>query len=129
MSKVPSHRDLIVWQKAMDLVVLVYELATMLPPGERYGMKSQMTRAAVSVPANIAEGKGRGTQREYVHFLRIARGSLMELDTYIELVDRLGYADSIVTAPIRALIVQIGKMLSAVRTRLSIPLPSDPPNT
>jgi four helix bundle protein len=125
---VPSHRDLVVWQKSMDLVVMVYGLAKLLPPDERYGMASQMTRAAVSIPANIAEGKGRGTQREYVQYLRIARGSLMELDTYVELVDRLGYASSTVTAPIRSLIVQIGKMLSAMRARLST-IPPNPPNT
>lgn len=127
MSKVPSHRDLVVWQKAMDLTVMVYDLAKLLPSDERFAMASQMTRAAVSVPANIAEGKGRGTPREYVQFLRVARGSLMELDTYIELIDRLGYASATVTAPIHDLIAQIGKMLSAMRTRLATPLPPKTP--
>ena len=118
MSAAASHRDLVVWQKAMDLVVKVYELAGMLPPGERFAMASQMTRAAVSIPANIAEGKGRGTPREYVQFLRIARGSLMELDTYVELICRLGYVEVALTSTVRDLIAQVGKMLSAMRSRL-----------
>lgn len=118
MSAAASHRDLIVWQKSMDLVVKVYELAKMLPPDERFAMTSQMTRAAVSIPANIAEGKGRRTPGEYVQFLRIASGSLMELDTYVELICRLGYVNTALTAVVRDLIDQVGKMLSAMRSRL-----------
>jgi four helix bundle protein len=126
MSAAASHRDLIVWQKAMDLVVKVYELAKMLPPDERFAMTSQMTRAAVSIPANIAEGKGRGSPREYVQFLRIARGSLMELDTYVELICRLGYVNVALTATVRDLIAQVGKMLSAMRSRLQTRTPGAP---
>jgi four helix bundle protein len=127
MSSAASHRDLVVWQKSMDLVVNVYELAKMLPPDERFAMTSQMTRAAVSIPANIAEGKGRGTPREYVQFLRIARGSLMELDTYVELICRLGYVNPSLTATVRDLIAQVGKMLSAMKSRLQRPKDSRSP--
>jgi four helix bundle protein len=86
-----------------------------------------MTRAAVSIPANIAEGKGRGTPREYVQFLRIARGSLMELDTYVELICRLGYVNPSLTATVRDLIAQVGKMLSAMKSRLQRPKDSRSP--
>jgi four helix bundle protein len=127
MSSTASHRDLVVWQKSMDLVVKVYELARMLPSDERFAMTSQMTRAAVSIPANIAEGKGRGTPREYVQFLRIARGSLMELDTYVELICRLGYVSPSLTATVRDLIAQVGKMLSAMKSRLQQPKDSRSP--
>jgi four helix bundle protein len=127
MSSTASHRDLVVWQKSMDLVVKVYELARMLPSDERFAMTSQMTRAAVSIPANIAEGKGRGTPREYVQFLRIARGSLMELDTYVELICRLGYVNPSLTATVGDLIAQVGKMLSAMKSRLQQPKDSRSP--
>jgi four helix bundle protein len=75
---VRSYRDLIVWQKAMDLVVESYRLSRLLPKSEVYGLGSQLQRAAVSVPANIAEGQGREHLGEYVHHLSIANGSLME---------------------------------------------------
>ena len=77
--RIHSHRDLIVWQKAMDLVVRVYRESESFPKTELYGLTSQVRRAAVSVPANIAEGQGRRLVGEYVHFLGNARGSLLEL--------------------------------------------------
>jgi four helix bundle protein len=103
----------------MDLVVVVYEIAKRLPVEERFGMVPQMTRAAVSIPANIAEGKGRGTPREYVQFLRIALGSLRELETYVELIGRLQYVTTSAIEPIQDLISQVGKMLTAMKARLS----------
>jgi len=87
----PSYRDLRVWQQAMDLTVQVYELTEKFPKHETYGLTSQMRRAAVSVPSNIAEGKGRNTDRDFVHFLYQARGSLLEVETQIQLSQRLGY--------------------------------------
>ncbi len=78
MHKISSHRDLVVWQKAMDLVVDVYKLADHFPRPELCRLTSQITRAAASVPANIAEGNARATTKEYAHFLSIAKGSLME---------------------------------------------------
>jgi four helix bundle protein len=94
VAKIQSHRDLIVWQKSMHLVETVYSLAKEFPEDERYRLVHQTTRAAVSVPANIAEGHARGTRRDYAHFVSIARGSLMELETYVMIAERLGYADS-----------------------------------
>lgn len=89
-----DHERLDIWQRAMDLVVESYALAKMLPPSERYGLANQIRRAAVSVPANVAEGCGRASAGERLRFLAIARGSLAELGTLLSVIDRLGYVDS-----------------------------------
>ena len=91
MSKIESHRDLLVWQKAMDLAVQIYRLASLFPQNEIYRLTSQITRAAASVPANIAEGHTRGSRKDYAHFLVIAKGSLMETETFLMLSVRLSY--------------------------------------
>lgn len=88
---VHSYRDLIAWQKAMDLVVAVYRATEPYPQREVFGLTNQSRRAAVSIPSNIAEGQGRGTAKDYVHFLHIARGSLQELETQLILAQRLGF--------------------------------------
>ena len=87
---VRSYRDLVAWQRARDLVREVYLLTAKFPVGERFGLVSQMDRAAVSVPSNIAEGYGRATTQDYLHFLRIARGSAYELETQLVLAEDLG---------------------------------------
>lgn len=88
---ISSYRDLHVWQFAMDASVLLYEFSTQLPDTEKFGLISQMQRASVSIPSNIAEGWGRGTSsdRQFLSYLRIARGSLFELETQIELSKRV----------------------------------------
>jgi len=85
MSEIKTFRDLIAWQKAMDLARGVYRVTRAMPETERFGLTSQMRRCAVSVPSNIAEGFGRQSTDEYIRFLKIARGSLAELDTQLEL--------------------------------------------
>ena len=100
MAAIQSYRDLIVWQQAMALAESVYRCSAQLPREETYGLRSQLTRAAVSVPANIAEGQARHGTAEFLHFLGIARGSLAELETLVMLCRNLGYitledADSI----------------------------------
>jgi len=117
--KVSSHRDLIVWRKAMDLTVEVYRLSRSFPRDEIYRLTSQLTRAASSVPANIAEGNARSTPREYAYFLSVARGSLMEAETFLMLAMRLGYVSADRAAPALELITEISKMLTALRTRLA----------
>ena len=87
---VKSYRDLSAWQKASLLVKEVYLLTAAFPVGERFGLVSQMNRAAVSIPLNIAEGYGRATTQDYLHFLRIARGSAYELETQLVLAQDLG---------------------------------------
>ena len=88
-----SHRSLNAWKQAMTLVVDVYSLTASFPQQEQYGLVSQLRRAAVSVPANIAEGAARNGSKEFLHFLGIASGSLSELDTLIDLARQLGYVE------------------------------------
>jgi len=115
---IQSHRGLKVWQKAMDLAEAVYRLAAAFPVTERYRLASQITRAAASVPANIAEGNARGTKRDYANFLAIAKGSLMETETYLMLAVRLKFLEQEEAAPALSLVVEISKMLTALRSRL-----------
>ena len=116
--KVNSHRDLVVWNKAMDMVVQVYQLSGQFPASEAYRLTSQITRAAASVPANIAEGNARGSARDYAHFLSISKGSLMETETFLFLAVRLGYVQEAQAAPVVSLIVEISKMLTSLRAKL-----------
>jgi four helix bundle protein len=88
---VKSYRDLLAWKRAMDLVVPLYELTRVFPREELYGLTGQVRRAVVSVPSNIAEGQGRGQGNEFTHHLRIARGSLQEVETQLIVASRLGY--------------------------------------
>ncbi|EIL96585.1 four helix bundle protein [Rhodanobacter thiooxydans] len=85
------HEDLSVWQQAMSLVEEVYVCSSTYPNDERFGLAAQLRRAAISVPSNIAEGAARRSTPEYLRFLSIARGSLSELDTQLQIADRLGY--------------------------------------
>ncbi len=85
------HKRMAVWQLAMQLVEQVYQLTALLPEHERFGLISQMRRCAVSVPSNIAEGAARRSDKDFLRFLGIARGSLMELDTQLEICFRLGF--------------------------------------
>lgn len=89
--KIYSYKDLIVWQKAMDLVIRIYELTKFFPKEELYGLTSQIRRAAVSLPANIAEGRRRSGRKEYMYFLNIAYASGAELETLIEIVKKLSF--------------------------------------
>lgn len=84
-----SHKDLTVWQKSMDLVELVYKITNQLPKSETFGLSSQMQRAAIAIPSNIAEGAKRGHKLEYIQFLRVANGSAVELETQLILTQRL----------------------------------------
>ena len=120
--KIQSHRDLLVWQKAMDLAVDVYRLSRKFPLAETYRLVAQVTRSAVSVAANIAEGHARAGSREYSQFLSIAKGSLMETETFVMLSVRLGFAGQADAEPILGLITEISKMLTAIRSRLGKPL-------
>jgi four helix bundle protein len=88
---VRHYRELVVWQKAMEMAVAVYNLTRKFPREEVYGLASQMRRAAVSIPSNIAEGQGRGAGNEFAHYLRIARSSIQELETQLILAGRLEY--------------------------------------
>ena len=92
---VNGFRDLLVWQKSMDVVVSVYKLAKMLPKDETYALSDQLRRAVVSIPSNIAEGSGRNSTKEYIQFLYIALGSACEAETQIIIAQRIGYLKDI----------------------------------
>jgi four helix bundle protein len=111
-----QHRELSVWVEAMDLVQEIYRLSSALPGDERFGLMTQMRRAAVSIPSNIAEGAARGSTKELVQFLSIALGSASELDTQLELLHRLGYA--VDTAVVQARVDSVSSQLAALRAKL-----------
>jgi four helix bundle protein len=114
MNEIPLHsyKSLIVWQKAVDLVVLIYELIELFPKTERYGLSSQMTRAAVSIPSNIAEGRRRGTKKDFKHFLQIAFASGAELETQIEICKRLPWGKGISFDVAEQILLEVMKMLN-----------------
>ena len=108
----PLHYGLDVWKDSMRLARDIYRVSVAFPESERFGLTTQLRRCAVSVPSNIAEGAGRGGRKEYAHHLRIARGSLMELDTQLWIARDLGFIDN--TSEINQLIQRIAAMLSAL---------------
>lgn len=110
----PSYRDLIVWQKAMDLVVLVYEVTRGWPADERFGLISQTQRAAVSIPANIAEGQGRNSNGYFLRFLAISHGSLCELETHLLIAQRLGYVTDASMKPLAEMAIEVGRLLNVL---------------
>jgi four helix bundle protein len=117
--QIKSHRDLIAWRKAMDLVVEVYEITKTFPKEELYGLTSQMRRAAVSIPANIAEGQGRRSKPEFRQFLGNARGSLLELDTHLELALRLDYLKAVQYEGINQRVIEVGRIVNGLLRSLS----------
>ncbi len=111
MAKINSYRDLLVWEQAMELAATVYRTTRGWPKEERYGLTSQARRAATSVPANIAEGYGRENPGSYAQFLRIAQGSLKELETHLLIAQRVEMAETASVAPILAQCESVGKLL------------------
>lgn len=90
-----GHQDLMVWQESIEFVGEIYTLSKRFPAEEVYGLTSQIRRAAVSIPSNIAEGAGRGTNKEFLHFLYVARGSLAEVETQLLISQKLNYVDDV----------------------------------
>jgi four helix bundle protein len=117
-----SYRELIVWQKAMDLVEEIYQLTKLLPRDELYGMVNQMRRAVVSIPSNIAEGNSRHTSQDYIRFLSIARGSMAEVETQLEICVRLKYISAEQAVRALRLCAEVGKLLNSIIQKL-IPNP------
>lgn len=120
-----SYRELLVWQKAMELVVETYRFSSSFPKEERYGLMSQLRRASVSVPSNIAEGYGRASRKEYLQFLYVSQGSLKETETQIILAGILGYASKDATELLLGKAALVGKLLGglirALRRKTSAP--------
>ena len=117
-----NYSDLIAWQKAMMLAEVVYETTQRLPREERYGLTSQMRRAAVSIPSNIAEGEGRGTDGQFLHGLMVSYGSLRELETQVLLSKRLRFLKEAKTRSVLDQCDEVGRLLNGlmrtVRNRL-----------
>ena len=113
-----SHRDLEVWQRSMDLVDAIYSLTRKFPRDERFGLITQMRRSSFSVPCNIAEGRGRGSRKDFANFVSISKGSLMELETLLEVSVRQGFTSQQEAALLFAEMGELARMLSRMRSRL-----------
>jgi four helix bundle protein len=122
---VQNYRELEVWQKAMDLVALVYRQTARFPREEMYGLRNQLRRASVSIPSNIAEGQGRRTTKEFLHHLSIARGSVLEVQTQVEIAKRLQYLTEDQAAELDRLIVMVLRLLNGLMNALDRKLESD----
>jgi four helix bundle protein len=109
-----NYRDLVAWQKAMDLVVAVYQVSASFPREEVYGLTSQLRKAAVSVPSNIAEGQGRGSKKEFAHFLRVAHGSLREVETQTLIAARLAYLPATSSDEVLNLASSAGRLITGL---------------
>jgi len=126
-----GHRDLVAWQKAMDLAKEVYVLTSSFPKHEVYGLSSQLRRAAVSIPSNLAEGAARSGQREFGYFISTARGSLAEVETQIELAVFLQYIPEEAAKRLLACASDLGRLLTGLRNWSSGPhlIPGKQPET
>lgn len=109
-----NYRDLIVWQRAMDLVETIYRLSAGLPAEERFGLTSQLRRSAVSIPSNIAEGQARGSAPDFVRFLQIAHGSLREAETQLMIAQRIGYLSHREVEPLLEQSGEVGRLLQGL---------------
>ena len=116
--KAQSYKDLIVWQKGIEAAKIVYRLTRAFPAEEKFGLVSQMRRAAVSIPSNIAEGQARHTTGEFIQFISHAEGSVAELNTQLILAGELGFCRLENARPISELLEEIRKMLNSLRRKL-----------
>ena len=116
--KSSDFRELIVWQKAMELTKEVYSLVKFLPQEETYALSGQMRRAVVSGPSNIAEGEGRNSEKDFIRFLSQARGSLWELSTQLEICEQVGYLNRQQTQVAFGMIIEVSKMINSLSNSL-----------
>lgn len=121
-----SYRDLKVWEKAMDLVVMCYQAAKNFPKNEIYGLTSQLQRSAVSIPSNIAEGHQRKYSKEFLQYLSIAYGSLAELETHVLIAERLRYIDKNQLNCLLDQTAELGKMINGLKRSVEKKLRPDP---
>jgi len=115
---IQNYKDLIVWQKSMEVALEVYRLTGKFPKSEMFGSANQMRRSAFSVPSNIAEGWARKSSGNYLQFLSIASGSAAELETQLILTRKLGYGDAILYKKILDLLLEVQKMLNSFRSKI-----------
>ena len=119
MGNIKDFKDLFLWQRAMDLVVEVYDLVKKLPKEELFALSDQIRRAVISIPSNIAEGQGRNSSKEFIHFLSIAKGSKAELETQLLLCVRINYLKELEIEKAMSLVEEVGKMLHSLQKRLT----------
>ena len=115
-----NYNNLQIWQQAMDLVEDIYKLTASFPTEEKFGLVSQMTRAAVSIPSNIAERAGRNSDKDFAHFISIAIGSLYELNTQIVLSERLGYINQIQSQELQKKLDNLQRKSVSFKSKLNI---------
>jgi four helix bundle protein len=125
-TSIKTFKDLIVWQKALDLSVQIYRLTGEFPKHELYGLSSELRKTSRSIACNIAEGHKRWSTRDYVHFLRISAGSAAELESQILLSERLGYLQKNTAEQIRYMLSEIARMLDALIRSLKMRLKPNP---
>lgn len=113
-----SYRDLIVWEKSMTLVTLIYKIVTNFPDDEKFGLTMQIKRSAISISSNIAEGYGRNYRKDYSRFLQIARGSLFENQTQLEIAVNLSFIKEENLKEVKELSVEVEKMLNSLINKL-----------
>jgi four helix bundle protein len=117
--KTQNYKDLVVWQKGISVAKATYRLTSCFPAEQKFGLVSQMRRAAISIPSNIAEGQARHTTGEFIQFISHAEGSTAELETQLILSIELGFADAPITNPTFVLLDDIRRMLNGLRRKLS----------
>jgi four helix bundle protein len=122
-TRIRHHRDLVVWQRAMDLVAEAYQLTQRFPSEERYGLVQQVKRSVVSIPSNIAEGHGRDHLGDYLRHLSVANGSLMELETQFLIAVRLGYLEQNDATKLFERTAQVGQLLAGLVRALKRRIP------
>lgn len=113
-----NFRKLDIWTKSMNLVTEIYQLTNVFPTHERFGLMSQMQRAAVSIPTNIAEGSAKTSNRDFARFLEMSIGSLLELETEIKIALNLNYIDSLIFEDIQTKIIELQKMITVFKNKL-----------
>lgn len=118
---IKDFKDLIVWQKAMELAAETYLIVKKLPKEELFALSDQIRRAAISIPSNIAEGQGRNSTKEFIHFLAIAKGSKAELETQLLLCVKVNYLNSSEIGTAINLVQEVGKMINAIQKSLAAP--------
>ena len=119
MEPAKSFKDLVVWKKAHNLVLGIYKLTSLFPKAEIYGLTSQMRRAAVSIPANIAEERYRGSKKDFTQFIRIAYSSGAELETHVEIAKRLPFGKTLSYTTVDSLLIEVMKMLNVMIRKLT----------
>lgn len=117
--EIRSHKDLILWQKGIELAVRLYEMTQLFPKEEIYGITSQMRRSAISIPSNVAEGRNRGSKKEFIHFLRISLGSAAELETQVVICKQIFKNKKYDYTPVSDLLTEVIKITKKMIRSLS----------